>query len=55
MKYMVDYSVLLNEWGELEFNADNEDEAREIAIEHLEGLYPELESFEINEIKIIDA
>jgi hypothetical protein len=49
--YQVSYSYEIPEWGTIELEAENEEEARELAMEEIEFSYPEISNIEISKVE----
>lgn len=51
--YEVEFTYLVPEWGTVELEADNHEDAKEEALKHIEMSYPEANDVEILEIKAV--
>ena len=49
--YQVSYSYEVPEWGTIELEADDEDQACELAMEEILFSYPEINNVEISKIE----
>jgi len=49
--YQVSYSYEVPEWGTIELEADDEDQARELAMDEIEYSYPEINNIEISKVE----
>lgn len=53
--YAVDFTYVLPEFGSIEFNAENEKEAEEMAIDYIAETYPEAEDLQIEEVRKVNG
>ena len=49
--YQVSYSYEIPEWGTIELEADDEDQAQQLAMEEIEYSYPEINNIEISKVE----
>ena len=49
--YQVSYSYEIPEWGTIELEADDEEQARALAMEEIEYSYPEINNIEISKVE----
>jgi hypothetical protein len=49
--YEIEFTGKVQEWGNVELEADNPEQAEEFAREHILEVYPEYEDIEIEAIK----
>jgi hypothetical protein len=53
-KYQIDYSYQVPEWGTIDLPADNEEQAREFALEQIKELYPEILEIQIDKVRVVN-
>ncbi len=53
-KYQIEYSYQVPEWGTIELNADNKDEAEGLAYIEIKQLFPEVLDVQVDSVKVIN-